>query len=70
LNKEYIVLFEPDEGGWTASVPDLPGCLSDGNSFEEAESNIHQAIQLWIETARENGWPIPEPRVRIERFAV
>lgn len=70
MTNEYIVVLEPDEDGWTASVPDLPGCLSDGNTYEEASESIREAIRLWIETAQSKGWPIPAPRTKIQRVAV
>lgn len=49
---EYNVLFmkEP-EGGYSISVPDLPGCLSQGETFEEAQENIKEAIKLYLEDA-------------------
>ena len=40
MNNEYILLFESDEEGWCASVPDLPGCLSDGNTMKEAQARL------------------------------
>ena len=49
------VLFEPsDEGGYTAFVPALPGCISEGDTLEEARRNIREAIQLYLD-------PIDEP---------
>lgn len=70
VNKEYVVVFEPDGDGWTASVPDLPGCFSDGATIEATEASIREGIRLWIETAKSKGWPIPPWRVRIQRIAV
>ncbi len=67
---EYVVVIEPDGDGWTASVPDLPGCYSDGDSFEEAESGIREAIRLWIETARSRGMAVPPPRSHSLKIAV
>jgi|GEM_PF-2845154 len=53
---EYPIVVEPlpaDEGGgFVATVPDLPGCMSDGATPEEAVSNIQDAIMTWIEAAR------------------
>jgi antitoxin HicB len=61
----YPVLIEPlsdeDGGGFFASVPDIPGCHSDGESPEEALKNVTQAIDEWIEHARSLGWSIPAP---------
>jgi len=44
-----IVLEKSDEGGFTAHVPSLPGCISEGNSEEEAIKNIQEAIELYLE---------------------
>jgi len=67
---EYIAVYEPDEDGWSASVPDLPGCYSDGSTLSEVKDSIREAIRLWIETARTNNWPVPTPAAQIERIAV
>lgn len=70
MTTEYVVVIEPDEDGWTASVPDLPGCFSDGDTFEEAEQSIREAIRLWMEVAKSKGIPIPPPRSQSLRIAV
>jgi len=57
------VVFElqPEpEGGYTITVPSLPGCISYGKSFEEAMEMIKDAIEGWVAVAREEGVPIPE----------
>ncbi len=47
----YTAVFEPAaEGGFTVTVPVLPGCVSEGDTFEEARRNIHEAIELYVET--------------------
>ena len=48
------------EGGYTISVPSLPGCISCGNTFEESIEMIKDAIAAWLEVAREEGLPVPE----------
>ncbi|HME24669.1 MAG TPA: type II toxin-antitoxin system HicB family antitoxin [Acetobacteraceae bacterium] len=48
-------------GGFLALVPDLPGCMSDGASPEEAVTNVQDAIETWIEAARDFGHAIPSP---------
>ena len=62
---EYSVIVSPltpeDGGGFVASVPDLPGCLSDGETPEEAIANVQDAIGAWIEAANEMGRVIPAP---------
>ena len=64
---KYPVLIEPlrpvDGGGYLATVPDLPGCMSDGETPEEAIANVQDAIMEWIEMAGELGRPVPPPTV-------
>jgi antitoxin HicB len=48
------------EGGYTISVPSLPGCISFGSTFEEAIEMIKDAMEGWLAVAREEGVPIPE----------
>jgi predicted RNase H-like HicB family nuclease len=66
---EYPVLIEPlateDGGGFLATVPDLPGCMSDGESAEDALKNVRAAIAEWIEEARALGREIPPPSRRM-----
>ncbi|RTH31776.1 toxin-antitoxin system HicB family antitoxin [Thermus scotoductus] len=62
LNLKYPVLLVPEpEGGFTALIPDLPGCVSVGETEEEALRNVEEARQLWLETAYEFGDEIPLP---------
>lgn len=62
---DYRVHIEPlseeDGGGYIATVPDLPGCMSDGDTEHEALDNVQQAIADWIECAQRLGRPIPHP---------
>ena len=55
-------LSEEDGGGFTAVVPDLPGCRSDGETPHEALTNAYDAIGCWIEAAAELGRAVPTPR--------
>ncbi len=59
-----IFWSEPD-GLFIARVPDLPGCLADGATYQEALANAEVIIREWIETARELGRPIPRPTQRL-----
>jgi antitoxin HicB len=65
---EYPVLIEPltpeDGGGFLATVPDLPGCMSDGETPEEALANVRDAVEAWIEEARALGRAVPRPSRR------
>jgi antitoxin HicB len=54
-------LSDEDGGGFVATVPDLPGCMSDGATREEAAHNIADAIAAWIEEAKRLGRAIPAP---------
>ena len=57
----YTVILEREaDGGFVASVPALPGCVSQGDSRQEALLNIREAIELYIEDCREAGDPVPE----------
>ena len=62
---DYPVLIEPlapeDGGGYLATVPDLPGCTTDGETREAAARNVGDAIEAWIEEARALGREIPLP---------
>lgn len=59
--KKYLIIVEKTKGGYSAYSPDLPGCGSTGNTAEEAESNIREAIQFHIDGLKEEGFEIPEP---------
>jgi predicted RNase H-like HicB family nuclease len=67
MNSKYeIIMFWSDEdGAYLAEVPELPGCMADGNTYQEALSNAERIIQEWIETATELGRPIPQPKGRL-----
>jgi len=51
---QYTAIFEPDEksGGFTVTIPSLPGCISEGDSFEEALQNIQEAASLYVEVMK------------------
>ncbi|MDJ1183075.1 type II toxin-antitoxin system HicB family antitoxin [Roseofilum casamattae] len=59
--KYPITLYPEAEGGYTVAIADLPGCLSQGDTLEEAVANIQDAKMAWIETAWECGDDIPLP---------
>jgi predicted RNase H-like HicB family nuclease len=67
----YPVVIAPlthdDGGGFAATVPDLPGCMSDGETPEEALTNIRDAIDAWISIARELGHVVPPPSRALQR---
>jgi predicted RNase H-like HicB family nuclease len=55
-------LSNEEGGGFFADVPELPGCMSDGETPQEALENVYDAINCWIEAAREMGRPVPTPK--------
>ena len=62
---DYVVIFEKAEDGtYSVYVPDLPGCVSSGDTFEEAERMIREAIEAHIESLREQGESVPAPTSR------
>ena len=68
---EYTVhierLAESDGGGYLAVVPDLPGCMSDGATPEEALRNVQEAIESWIKAAKEWKMEVPKPSPPLAR---
>ena len=62
FNLPYAIYLKPDkDGSWFAEIPDLPGCMTYGNSKEEVLELIEDAKQTWIEERLHDGLPIPEP---------
>ena len=65
LNLNYEIkirkLSDAEGGGWFAEIPLLPGCMSDGETSQEAIENVNEAKKDWIEASMELGRPIPEP---------
>lgn len=62
----YAVIIEQAEGNYSAYVPDLPGCITIGNSIAEIEQNIREAIEFHLEGLREEGLPILIPSTIVE----
>ena len=61
---EIIIYWSSEDESYVAEVPELPGCMAHGDSYESAVKNIREAMRLWLDTAREDGIPIPEPKGR------
>jgi antitoxin HicB len=61
LNLKYPMEIVEDEGGWLASVPDLPGCNSFGTTVNDAVNNVQEAKDLWIKSQLEQGHTVPLP---------
>ena len=61
---EIILYWSNEDKAFVAEVPELPGCMAHGKTSEKALNNVNQAIELWIDTAKEFGDNIPEPKGR------
>ncbi|HSP69812.1 MAG TPA: type II toxin-antitoxin system HicB family antitoxin [Bryobacteraceae bacterium] len=62
---EIILYWSEEDQAFIAEVPELPGCAADGATRQEALANAELVIAEWLETARELGRPIPQPKVRL-----
>ncbi|MGR9000018.1 MAG: type II toxin-antitoxin system HicB family antitoxin [Gammaproteobacteria bacterium] len=66
---ETILYWSNEDSAFIAEVPELPGCIAHGTSQEEALANANEAIQLWLDTAKEFGDQLPEPKGRRLMYA-
>ena len=62
---EIIIFWSDEDDSFIAEVPELPGCMADGQTYQDALSNAEQIIHEWVETATELGRPIPAPKGRL-----
>mgnify|MGYP005865702923 CR=1 FL=1 len=73
LGQEYPVFLRPlseeEGGGWFAEIPDLPGCMSDGETREEALKNLDEAKRAWITAALEQGQKVPLPKKEEDEYS-
>ena len=69
MNK-HLVVIEKANGDYSAYAPDLPGCVATGKTLEEVKARMREAIKMHIEALREDGMPIPPPRVSAEYLTV
>jgi len=65
MRYELIIYWSKDDNSFVVEVPELPGCMADGQTYAEAVKNAERGIDEWIETARKLGRPIPEPRGKL-----
>ena len=65
IRYEVILYWSKPDDAFIAEVPELPGCAADGATYQEALANVEVVIREWIETAKELGRPIPEPKGRL-----
>jgi predicted RNase H-like HicB family nuclease len=70
MNLEYVVIVEQGDTSFGAYVPDLPGCVAVGDSRDEVMQLIREAIEMHMESLRENGEPVPSPHSFVEKVAV
>lgn len=64
IKYEVIIYWSEEDAAFVAEVPELSGCAAHGATQEEALGNAQDAIRLWIDTAKEFGDPVPEPKGR------
>lgn len=67
MDKKYeiIIYWSSEDDAFIAEVPELPGCMADGKTYQEALANAEVIIEEWIKTATELGRKIPEPKCRL-----
>ena len=65
IKYEVILYWSTEDDAFIAEVPELPGCMADGATYQEALANVEQIAQEWVETARELGREIPEPKGKL-----
>lgn len=68
MKYEIILYWSEEDGAYLAEVPELPGCMADGPTAQDALHNVEQIAREWLETARELGREIPSPKGRL-RYA-
>jgi predicted RNase H-like HicB family nuclease len=64
-NYEIIIYWSDEDGAFVAEVPELPGCMADGKTYQEAVANVEVIVKEWVQTAKELGRAIPQPRGRL-----
>jgi predicted RNase H-like HicB family nuclease len=62
---EIIIYWSEEDDAYIAEVPELPGCMADGKTYDEVIRNIQVIINEWIDTARELGREIPQPKGKL-----
>lgn len=66
----YAIVIEKAESNFSAYVPDLPGCVAAGQTVEETETLIREAIAFHLDGVREDGLPVPQPRSQVDYVEV
>jgi predicted RNase H-like HicB family nuclease len=65
MKHSILIQYDERDNIYVASIPELRGCISHGNTPEDAIAELHTAMELWLETALENGTEIPCPQVYV-----
>jgi len=65
IRYEIIIYWSAEDGLFIAEVPELSGCMADGESYQQALANAQTVIEEWLETAKEIGRPIPQAKGRL-----
>ena len=65
MKYEVIIYWSKEDDAFIVDVPELPGCMADGATYEEAVTNAQRVIEEWVETALSLGRPVPEPKGRL-----
>ena len=63
--KRYLIIIEKAKGNYSAYSPDVPGCVATGATREDAESEMHQVLEMHLAGMKEDGLPLPEPSASI-----
>jgi predicted RNase H-like HicB family nuclease len=63
---KYLVIYEKTATGYSAYVPDLPGCITTGPTLEQTERLMREAVEMHMEGMREDGLPVPEPTTKAD----
>lgn len=61
---EFLICWSEEDQAYLVEVPELPGCMADGSTYEDALTNVEGIIREWMETAKDENRPIPEPKGR------
>ena len=65
LKYEVIIYWSKEDKAFIAEVPELPGCMADGQTHQEALENVEEIAREWIETAKQSGRSVPKPKGRL-----
>jgi predicted RNase H-like HicB family nuclease len=65
IKYQLMIYWSEDDRSFVVEVPELPGCMADGNTYEEVVANARHVIDQWLDTARNLGRPIPQPNGRL-----